>query len=392
MKTGLGTSILEHLGGLESAIAELANTWQPENPAYRADVLRQTLTSFSYAYFAYFYADAEHPDWAPLWNHVFTLQPNPDDLYVYSPIRGDLTYRISGNRGTVHILSFTTQRNMSGMVDDIMMIGGHSEIDDSQMVFEPNGDFELLLSAERPDGHTGNWCRIDKEATAVFTRYRSYDWENEADPRISIECLDPVPPKKRLSPEEILARIEEMTKFPGRKTKSYYRMQNGVKERVGFNIFEPIRMPGALAKQVYWPACFQLEEDEALIIETDIPEHAPYWNIQLNDPLFNALDYVYHLASTNGAMAKLSSDGKFRAVIALTDPGVPNWLDPAGYKEGGIYGRWFDCDSEPLPVIKRVKLAELRDHLPADTPVVTTAERVEELRRRVRACQRRRRW
>jgi hypothetical protein len=183
-----------------------------------------------------------------------------------------------------------------------------------------------------------------------------------------------------------------MARFPARKTRSYYRLQNGVKERVGFNVFEPLRMKGALAKQVYWPACFQLDNGEALIIETELPERRPYWNIQLNDPYFNALEYVYRLSSTNGHFAKLSSDGRFRAVIALEDPGVPNWLDPAGYKEGGIYGRWFDCDSEPLPTIKRVKLAELRDHLPADTAVVTPQERAEELRRRVRACQRRRRW
>jgi hypothetical protein len=91
-------------------------------------------------------------------------------------------------------------------------------------------------------------------------------------------------------------------------------------------------------------------------------------------------------------MARLSSDGMFRGIIALDDPGVPNWLDPAGYTEGGIYGRWYDCSSEPVPTITRVKLADLRDHLPPDTPVVTPAERADELRRRVRACQRRRRW
>ena len=163
-------------------------------------------------------------------------------------------------------------------------------------------------------------------------------------------------------------------------------------ERVGYNVFEPIRMAGALVKQTYWPANFQLDADEALIIETEIPERAPYWNVQLNDPLFNALEYVHRLSSTNGAMATLSSDGKFRAVIALEDPGVPNWLDPCGYKEGGIYGRWYDCSSEPVPTIKRVRLAELRDHLPADTPVVSPEQRAEELRIRVKACQRRRRW
>jgi hypothetical protein len=69
------------------------------------------------------------------------------------------------------------------------------------------------------------------------------------------------------------------------------------------------------------------------------------WNIQLNDPYFNALEYVYRLSSINGSTAKISSDGKLRAVISLEDPGVPNWLDPAGYTEGGTYGRWYDADT-----------------------------------------------
>lgn len=386
------TDILPYLADLEGAMAELANCWRPDDPAYQADVRRQAMMSLSYSYFAYFHADADHPDWAPLWNPVFTLQPNPDDIYLYSPIRGDRQYRVSGSRGTCRILSFTTQRFMSGMVDDISQIGGHNEIDDADIDVDAAGNFELIFSARRPDGWTGNWAPIDPEATGMMVRFRSYDWANEVDPVIAIECLDPVGPKPRLTPNEIDARIVEMAKFPARKTRSYYRMQNGVKDRVGFNRFEPTRMKGALAKQVYWPAVFQFDADEALIIETDLPAHRPYWNIQLNDPLFSALEYVYRLSSLNGHSARISSDGRFRAVIALEDPGVPNWLDPAGYSEGGIYGRWFDCDSAPTPVIKRVKLRELLDHLPADTPVVTAEERAEELRQRVHACQRRRRW
>lgn len=392
MSTAMGPTILEYLTDLEGAVANLQDTWRPEDPAYRADVYRQTMASLSYSYFMYFHATPEHPDWAPLWNPVYTLQPNPDDIYVQSPIRGDLTYRVSGNRGTCKILSFTTQRALSGTVDEMPRPNGHNEIDTNDMGIGLGEDFEIIFSAERPAGYTGHWAQIDPQAGGMFTRYRMYDWATEVDPVLTIECLDPVPPKPRLSPAEIAQRIAEMAKFPARKTRLYYPMQNGVKERVGFNMFEPVRYPGALVKQTYWPACFQLEADEALIIETAIPARAPYWNIQLNDPYFNALEYVYRLSSTNGAMAKLSSDGKYRGVIALIDPGVPNWLDPAGYTEGGIYGRWYDCDSEPVPTIKRVKLAELRDHLPSDTPVVSPEERAEELRQRVRACQRRRRW
>lgn len=386
-------NILALLGDLEGAVANLQNTWRPEDPAYRADVYRQTMASLSYAYFMYFHADAEHPDWAPLWNPVYTLQPNPDDIYTQSPIRGDLVYRVSGNRGTCKILSFTTQLHLSGTVDEQpRTAGGHNEVDTNDLGIGLGEDFEIIFSAERPAGYTGHWAPIHPEARGMFTRFRSYDWENEVDPILSIECLSPVGPKPRLTPEQIVERIGEMAKLPARKTHLYYGMQNAVKDAVGFNVFQPVRYAGALVKQTYWPACFQLDDDEALIIETDLPERAPYWNVQLNDPCFNALEYVYRLSSTNGHFAKVSSDGRFRAVIALTDPGVPNWLDPAGYNEGGIYGRWYDCSDEPVPTIKRVKLAELRDHLPADTPVVTPEERAEELRRRVRACQRRRRW
>ncbi|MEZ5742320.1 MAG: hypothetical protein R3D89_00980 [Sphingomonadaceae bacterium] len=392
MSDAIDPSILHYLRDLEGAVDNLANTWRPDDPAYRADIYRQTMTSLSYAYFMYFHADAEHPDWAPLWNPVYTLQPNPDDIYVQSPIRGDLTYRVSGNRGTCKILSFTSQKALSGTVDEMPQPPGHNEVDCNDLGIPLGADFEILFSAEKPKGYDGHWAPIDPEARGMFTRYRMYDWNHEVDPVLSIECLDPVPPKPRLTPEQILERIGEMAKFPARKTKMYFRLQNAVKDAVGFNVFQPVRMPGALVKQTYWPAVFQLDDDEALIIETEIPERAPYWNIQLNDPLFNALEYVHRLSSTNGAMATLSSDGRFRAVIALTDPGVPNWLDPAGYNEGGIYGRWYDCSSEPLPTIKRVKLAELRQHLPADTPTITPAQRAEELRIRVRACQRRRRW
>lgn len=382
-------ALLAPLQGVEDS---LQNTWHPEDPAYRADVFRQTMTSLSYSYFMYFHATPEHPDWSPLWNPVYTLQPNPDDIYLHAPLRGDLIYRVSGNRGSCKILSFTTQRAMSGTVDEMPSPSGHNEVDDIDLGIALNEDFEVIFSAEKPAGYTGKWAKIDPQAGGMMVRFRSYDWANEVDPSISIECLSPVPPKPRLTPEQIYAGIQEMAKYPRRKTRLYYGMQNGVKSRVGYNVFEPVRYAGALAKQVYWPACFQFDDDEALIIETDLPAQRPYWNIQLNDPYFNALEYVYRLSSLNGHTAKVSSDGKFRAVIALTDPGVPNWLDPAGYKEGGIYGRWFDCDSNPTPNIKRVKLAALRDHLPADTPIVTPEERAEELRIRVRACQRRRRW
>jgi hypothetical protein len=392
MTGGIEPTLLAHLAPLDDAVAEMRNTWRPDDPAYRADVYRQAMMNLSYSYFAYFHADAEHPDWAPLWNPVFTCQPNPDDIYLYSPIRADLRYRVSGHRGTVYKLIFCAQRGISGMVDEASECFDVTMIDEQDFEVNPDGTFEILFSAERPEGHAGNWCQLLPAANLIYVRYRMYDWEKEIDPQLSIECLDPVPPKPRLTPEQIGERLGEVAKFPLRMNRMFYDIQNQVKSAVGTNSFFAVRYAGIGSRQVYWPAVFDFDADEALIIETEMPEVAPYWNIQLNDPYFNAIEFVYRLSSTNGAMATLSSDGKLRAVVSLTDPGVPNWLDPAGYTEGTIYGRWYDCSSDPTPTLKRVKLAELRDHMPADTPMVTPEQRADELRRRVRACQRRRRW
>jgi hypothetical protein len=391
MSQEIEPKILDYLTDLENAVELLTDTWHPDDPRYRADLYRQIMMSVSFSYFVYFHADAEHPDWSPLWNPVYTLQPNPDDIYLYSPIRGDLTYRVSGNRGTIALLIFSTYDGLSGMVEDLAEIGHINDVDDRDLMIGPDEDFEVLLSVERPQGYSGKWAPMAVEARALIVRCRSVDWANERDPQLTIECIDPVSPKPRLSPEEVVDRIGLMAKFPRRTSKGFLGMQNGIKERVGVNRFEPTYYAN-LPKQVYWPAVFEFEDGEALVIETELPKVRPYWNIQLNDPYFNAVEYVYRVSSLNESTAKPSSDGKLRAVISLEDPGVPNWLDPAGFKEGTIYGRWYGCDVNPVPSIARVPLSGLRDQMPSDTPVITSAERAAERRARVHAAQRRRRW
>ena len=393
MTTEIGP-LFQYLQPLEEAVDEIANTWRPDDPEYRADVYRQIMMQFSYGYFAFFHADPEHPDWAPLWNPVYTLQPNPDDIYLYCPISSDYQYKIRGNRGSVYMITFNTQAALPGIPwAEIDRTGEfYSDLDDGDLTLDADGNFEILLSSEKPARYTGDWLQIKPGAVCLMTRYRSYDWVNEVDPVMSIECLNPAGLKKRLTPEEILQRIEWMAKMPVAATRQFYAMQNQVRENVGVNVFEPSRYLGALSRQIYIPAVFDFEEDEVLIVETDLPKERRYWNFQINDPYFNAVEYVYRLSSTNGHFAHVASDGRFYGVLSLKDPGVPNWLDTAGYRQGTIYGRWYDCDSHPLPTLKRVKFSEIRDHLPADTPVVTPEQRAEELRQRVRGCQRRRRW
>ena len=134
------------------------------------------------------------------------------------------------------------------------------------------------------------------------------------------------------------------------------------------------------------------EQGMALVLETELPETVRYWNVQLSDMLWNSVNWMNHQSSLNGAQAVVDGDGKFRAVISAEDPGVANWLDTGGLREGSMMLRWNGASSGPEPALRAVPLADLKQALTADTVFVTPEQRQEQLRERRRAVQFRRRW
>jgi hypothetical protein len=129
-----------------------------------------------------------------------------------------------------------------------------------------------------------------------------------------------------------------------------------------------------------------------LLLETELPQTVRYWNVQLSDMMWNSIDWMNRQSSLNGGQARIDADGKFRAVIALEDPGVPNWLDTGGNREGAIMLRWTEASSGPAPTLTVLEASELRSKLLPDTPLVTPTAREQQLRARRRAVQWRRRW
>ncbi len=368
-------------------------TWKPDDEQYRADFYRQLLMNLSYAYVQYFQSNPDHPEFMPLWNSVYLFQPNPDDVYYYAPLDGRKRYRIAGDRGTIHMINFQFGKGMMGMVEPGLGEQHSSYLDGTDIAVDAQGRFDILLAPEKPAGFTGTWHPIREDVDCVMVRMRSYDWGNEADTRMAIECLDPPLLKRRMPVAEIDEKLRGAFTLSNRLNPLFYGFQNKTMERVGKNTFElePFADTG-LANQLYWTCVFDIAEDEALIVETGLPEVRPYWNIQVNDPYFNAVEFVYRQTSLNGHTARIDGDGKFRAVLAHSDPGVANWLDTGGFTEGTLFGRWTQCDSAPLPTATKVKLADIRPHLPADTQWVTPDERLEALRKRRMGAQLRRRW
>jgi hypothetical protein len=160
-----------------------------------------------------------------------------------------------------------------------------------------------------------------------------------------------------------------------------------------------IPCPPGIIGQDYVMGMFDLAPGEALVLETELPDEAHYWSFHLTDEMTSSIDVVNRQTSLNGGewamngyTARIDGDGKFRAVISAEDPGVPNWLDTAGYRRGIIMGRWWRCNSRPEPTVMRVRVDEVRALLPPETPHVTSQERDAALRLRRKGAQMRRRW
>ncbi|MET0657105.1 MAG: hypothetical protein ABW110_02970 [Steroidobacteraceae bacterium] len=128
--------------------------------------------------------------------------------------------------------------------------------------------------------------------------------------------------------------------------------------------------------------------DEAVILEVTPPQ-APWWSIQLTSHFWEALDWNLRQTSINGHQAVLDPDGKFRAVIAHVDLGVPNWQDAGGHEVALITARYYKAKSTPLPQLRTVPLKDVRRELPPTTRVITPRQRQASLWNRAQSVPRR---
>jgi len=79
------------------------------------------------------------------------------------------------------------------------------------------------------------------------------------------------------------------------------------------------------------------------------------WNRYLQ-----TFEYPWRRISLNRKQMQLGADGAYRIVVAHRDPGVPNWLDTSGRRNGTIYWRFLLPDGDPpTPTTRVVPLAEL---------------------------------
>ena len=270
----------DQMKALEGVVDHLLTTWRPDGatPAEVQDMNKLVLSILSDGYLCRVYTDASRPIFMPLWNYAMN-QGGPDPDYVYSTTEVDPagTYRISGYRGTSRFVEITQQgfdmMNM-GQLENGSPVPHTHDLDDLEL--DGEGYFSVVLSPERPAGHSGDWWPLDPRTKRLLMRKCSCDWAHEVDARVAIERLDD--PGADMTPEEIARRFSDMAEWIkgmigfDMGLVRYYREHHGVNSFMRSTKIDSI---GGLPTQAYYDGIYEIEDDEALICETELPEDQP---------------------------------------------------------------------------------------------------------------------
>jgi hypothetical protein len=335
------------------------------------------------------HADPDHPTFGRMVDLTMSWGLDcPDCLYLYASVRGDASYRIWGRRGTANHLDVQVNHGhfASG---DISAWGTISSASGLDLEVASDGSFELILSAdERP----GNWLRLEPNAEFVLVRQYFNDWQNEQPADLLIERIGAEHPPPALRTDQIAARLDRLGMWLERSGVLWEKMSKGYlsmpPNTLVVHVTKESDKHAGMRGQAYGMGNFRCAPDEAVIVEF-APPPCRHWSVSLANWYWESLDFARRQSSLNGHQAELDGDGVFRGVISHVDPGVPNWLDPAGHRQGSIAARFLLAASPPEPKLRTLKLADLRAALPEDTPRIEPAARAAQLEARRHAAWRR---
>ena len=281
---------------------------------------------------------------------------NPDNYYQSAAISGAHEYRIRGTRNTVHYLGMGTYVGNYGSGG---RMGQSGYIEGVDLDIDPDGGFEIILSCKEQPGK--NWLAMEPETSSLIVRQTFEDRRTEAIADITIERIgtglrpNPVTPTQvdeglAAASQYVLGTASLFTDW----TENFARHPNELR------LLDPeiARAAHGDPNICYYHGYWELEEGEALVIETTPPK-CDYWNFQLNNYWMESLDYRYHAIDVNHHGARVEDDGRVVIVIAKEDPQHGNWIDPAGHRRGTMCLRWIRADHHPKPECRVVRAAHL---------------------------------
>ena len=278
---------------------------------------------------------------------------NPDNIYINASIDGSRSYKITGNRGSVPVLSFASKANRYA-IDGTMASTG--ELDSEDMTFEDDGSFEITASQEKA---TGNWLPLAEDSSMFLLRQTFLDRSTEQPATASIKAIDL--PKATPDPLTITSLSEGLDRalsFVEGTAKTFLRWSDQFKEeqynRLATTQQEMFFRAGGDPTIYYLHGFWKLANDEHLMIKTSVPE-CSFWNFQCDNVWMESLDYRHHQIHVNKHSARYDEDGSLTIIMGNKDPGYGNWIDTAGHEQGTMLLRWIGAKEHPLPSTQVLK-------------------------------------
>lgn len=282
---------------------------------------------------------------------------SPDNCYHNATILGDRNYRISGRLGEAEHFSIGTKANRYA-TDGTMVSTG--EINGNEIETDADGYFEVIMSqTEQP----GNWLSMAPDTTMVLVREMFRDWRNDRRAELRIERIGGPSIPECWNPETIEKALQATARFVRGSAKTFGDWAQLFKEKPNYldgSHQHLSQRAGGDPAIHYLHGYWKLAPDEALVIESEVPE-CLFWNFQLNNWWMESLDYRFGQVAVNKFNAQYEPDGSVRIIVAARDPGVgSNFIETMGHTEGTMTGRWVHASSHPQPECKVVKLDDLK--------------------------------
>lgn len=387
------TEFLDGVRDLPERILAKLPPEQRDDPQIRQEVGRLALSAVTAAGIDALASDPDHPTFIPqLNNYISVGQPNADTNYRAARITPGGIYRLRGIRGSMNQLRVAEAGPPASRAEGPPRPRPVHDI--NTLRTDQEGRFDVILSPSRPEGYTGDWWQSDGGTNMLLLRMVGSDWEHEKEPALSIERVDKPAPRPRPSAATLEAALRGIPASAGFIAPLLVDRPGKLRAEGFVNKLKAVDLTqlGGLSGQFYFEGAYALKQDEALLIETPIPTECTYHSLILTNDIYETTDWYNNQSSLNGAQSSVDSDGTLRIVVSGKDPGVPNWLDTAGYDTGVIQGRWMECSSQPIPIVRKVTLSELPKLLPKSTPHITPEQRDVQIRARRSILQERPLW
>ena len=153
--------------------------------------------------------------------------------------------------------------------------------------------------------------------------------------------------------------------FTGKLSHGVYKMPPN-----HFNLAWSADKVGAMRNQVYVMGRFDLAPDEAFVVDLG-DGGAEYFTVPLSNIWGTTLDIVDRTGSLNKAQSVANEDGTYTYVISPTDPGVANWIDSDGLREGILTLRMAEFgESGPGPDLGARGRVVALDRLDTEAPTL----------------------